>query len=844
MGTLAMAAIPFVIMFFISLQSNIISARESDNQDLSYLKFVFNATEFPPEEEYDYIIVGGGTAGCPLAATLSTNYSVLLLERGGLGFQDPNVMREEKIFVAIIEANDRDSPAQVFLSEEGIRNARGRVLGGSSMKNAGFYTRADIDFYLRSGIAWDMSVVNKSYQWIEETIVFQPNLNTWQSSVREALLESGIRPDNGFTLDHKEGTKIGGTIFDRTGRRHGAVELLNKAEPKNLRVAIHATVERVLFSSSYSSGQSLPEDLSDYASIEKFCHETVATIWHYHGGCLAGKVVDNRLRVFGINALRIVDGSTFTTSPGTNPQATLLMLGRLSSKIIYARECGNQDLSYLKFVYNATEFPLEEEYDYIVVGGGTAGCPLAATLSTNYSVLLLERGGLGLGDPNVMREERVLRAIMEADDKDSPAQVFISEEGVRNARGRVLGGSSMINAGFYSRADMNFYMRSGIEWDMSVVNMSYQWIEENIVFRPKLNTWQTSVKEALLESGIGPDNGFTLDHKEGTKIGGTIFDKTGRRHGAVELLNKAESKNLRVAIHATVERVLFSSSYSSGLSAVGVVYSDSIGKSHQARVRATGEVILSAGAIGSPQLLLLSGVGQQEYLSSLNIAVFHHQPFVGKFVYDVPSNVIDFVPPFQVEMSLVQVVGITRIGSYIEAFASANPVNSSLLSIEEKISRTLSTGFLQLASPTNVRISPNVRYNYFANPVDLANCVSGIRIIGMMLRTRAMEQYKFQDQHGAKYFKFVGQSLPEDLSKDASVETFCRETLRTIWHYHGGCLVGKVVDNGLRVIGINALRIVDGSTFTVSPGTNPQATLLMLGRYAGLKMLEERISKG
>ena len=72
--------------------------------------------------------------------------------------------------------------------------------------------------------------------------------------------------------------------------------------------------------------------------------------------------------------------------------------------------------------------------------------------------------------------------------------------------------------------------------------------------------------------------------------------------------------------------------------------------------------------------------------------------------------------------------------------------------------------------------------------------------------------------------------MPADLSNDFLMGEFCRRTVTTIWHYHGGCLVGKVVDRNFRVFGVDALRAVDGSTFTVSPGTNPQATLLMLGR--------------
>ncbi|KAA8535482.1 hypothetical protein F0562_030485 [Nyssa sinensis] len=222
---------------------------------------------------------------------------------------------------------------------------------------------------------------------------------------------------------------------------------------------------------------------------------------------------------------------------------------------------------------------------------------------------------------------------------------------------------------------------------------------------------------------------------------------------------------------------------------VGVIYSDSIGKSHEAWIRPKGEVILSAGAISSPQLLLLSGVGPQQYLSSLNISIIHPQPFVGQFMNDVPRNDINFVPPFPSEGFALQLVWITRNG-YSELISSNIPF-LSVLTLMGKLSRTLSISSLKLASRTNMRINPVVRFNYFANLVDLANCVKVMRNVGMMLKTRSMEQYKFQDWNGTKYFKFVGQSLPEDLSNDASIKTLCQKTLVTIWHYHGGCLVGE-----------------------------------------------------
>lgn len=94
-------------------------------------------------------------------------------------------------------------------------------------------------------------------------------------------------------------------------------------------------------------------------------------------------------------------------------------------------------------------------YDYIIVGGGAAGCPLAATLSQNYSVLLLERGGSPYGDPNITNLAAFGNALSDPS-PSSPSQRFVSEDGVINARARVLGGGTCLNAGFYSRASPDY----------------------------------------------------------------------------------------------------------------------------------------------------------------------------------------------------------------------------------------------------------------------------------------------------------------------------------------------------------------------------------------------------
>lgn len=100
--------------------------------------------------------------------------------------------------------------------------------------------------YVREA-GWDAQLVNESYPWIEKQIVHWPELAPWQEAVRDSLLEVGVSPFNGFTYDHVYGTKVGGTIFDKYGRRHTAASLLASGNPRNLDVLVHATVQKIMF---------------------------------------------------------------------------------------------------------------------------------------------------------------------------------------------------------------------------------------------------------------------------------------------------------------------------------------------------------------------------------------------------------------------------------------------------------------------------------------------------------------------------------------------------------------------------------------------------------------------
>lgn len=94
-------------------------------------------------------------------------------------------------------------------------------------------------------------------------------------------------------------------------------------------------------------------------------------------------------------------------------------------------------------------------------------------------------------------------------------------------------------------------------WDGELVNESYPWVEKRIVHWPKIAPWQTALRNGLLETGVSPFNGYTYDHLYGTKVGGTIFSKNGFRRTAADLLASGKRRNLRVLLHATVQKIIF-----------------------------------------------------------------------------------------------------------------------------------------------------------------------------------------------------------------------------------------------------------------------------------------------
>ncbi|RZC58894.1 hypothetical protein C5167_006199 [Papaver somniferum] len=522
------------------------------------------------------------------------------------------------------------------------------------------------------------------------------------------------------------------------------------------------------------------------------------------------------------------------------------------------------------FVHEATSAPATSYYHYIIIGGGTAGCPLAATLSSNYNVLLIERGGSPYGNPNITNLSSFGYSLSDHS-ATSPSQRFISKDGVINSRARVLGGGTSLNAGFYSRAEPQYVKDSS--WDGKLVNESYEWVEKMVAFKAKVEAWQSAVRDGLLEAGVLPNNGFTFDHINGTKIGGTIFDRKGQRHTAADLLQYANPKRLTVLLHATVSRILFRWKGKQKPVAYGVIFTDASVIKHKAYLNqesglgSKNEIVLSAGALGSPQLLMLSGVGPADHLRSLNITVVVDQPLVGQGMSDSPVNAVYVPSPIEVEVSLAQVVGITEFGSYVEAVSGANYLERAFGNVAKDLeiflphnhqlhttnvppkqrevmkndlnSTAFKGGFIvekligpltlyQLAflswqprtqMPTQLSLSTTSKNPKTSNGV-----------LMVLKQSRRYDNISFQALLNLTS-SFPINLVPKTGNDPTSLVQFCKFTVLTIWHYHGGCQVGKVIDQDYKVLGVDSLRVIDGSTFINSPGTNPQATTMMLGRY-------------
>jgi choline dehydrogenase len=491
-------------------------------------------------------------------------------------------------------------------------------------------------------------------------------------------------------------------------------------------------------------------------------------------------------------------------------------------------------------------------YDYIIVGAGSAGCVLANRLTADpeSSVLLLEAGGnddlATIHDPTPTAAITLLQSAVDWA-YSTEAEPHLNNRKVFWPRGKVLGGSSSINFMVYARGHRHAYNHwQALEnegWSYADVlpyfkkaeNWEYGASEYRSTGGP-LNVIRPSSSNPLTEAFInaGEELGWLHndDYNGASQEGFGTLQYTvheGKRNStAVSYLHPAESRpNLTVKTGILVTRVLFESTR-----AIGVAYLQD-GVEQQEWVKK--EVILSGGAINSPQLLLLSGVGPADQLRALNIRVVADVPGVGKNLQDHPSVFMYATtkPSFSQFGSLPEGIAFVRTQSYllepdiqllmVPSFFP-NTVQGAGYTIVPVLVSPQSRGHLTLRS-TDPTQYPAIFANYFANQADLQTLVRGVKL------TRELSQSK-----AFAPFYERGADPSSQIQSDWEIVEYLRNTVQTLFHPAGTCKMGHdamaVVDDQLRVRGIEGLRVVDASIMPIIPNANINAPTIMIAEKA------------